>query len=145
MKMWKQWLIKAAIAFGLRQFAKWRDKIDWVRVIRDLEPRIRDFVPGTVLDDQAVSLMRSVIEMLAQLLKDTQDIEKLLGHIAAGDMSAALEVLKDMIKEHFKLPNPFVSEVLEALESESAPAEPEEPAPVDPAPKKKKSAKKAKA
>jgi hypothetical protein len=117
--MLKSWLIKAAIAFALRQLAKWKDGINWETVKADLEARIRDLVPGELFDDEAAKMVRSVVDMIAGLLGDQAAITNIIALVIAGKMAEAMEALKDLIINRFKFtgaePDQFVDDVLACL------------------------------
>lgn len=115
--MIKQWLIQAAITFALRQLARWQGAIDWAKVKADMAVRVRELVPGALLDDMAVKLMESVVDMLAGVLSDQADLMKIVALMVDGKIAEAMAALKDLILEKFKSPvsDPLVDEVLASL------------------------------
>lgn len=117
--MLQNWLIKAAIAFALRQLAKWQGGIDWEKVKADFAARVKALVPGELFDDMAVKLVDSVIDMIAAALGDQNEISKIVSLLMAGKMQEALDALKDLIIAKFKSPgmvsDPMVDDVLACM------------------------------
>lgn len=102
--MIQQWLIQAAIAFALRQLAKWQGAIDWAKVKADLAVRVRDLVPGELFDEMAVKLVDSVVNLLAAVLSDQASLAKVVQLLVAGKIQEAISVIKDLIISKFKSP-----------------------------------------
>lgn len=111
--MIKSWLIQAAIAFAMRQLAKWQGAIDWAKVKVDAAIRVRELVPGILFDEMAVKLVDSVIDMIAAVLADQADIAKIVALLVDGKMSEAMEALKKLIVEKFKSPGMVSDELVD--------------------------------
>lgn len=95
--MINKWIIGFVISFVLRQLEKWRDTVDWAKVKADLKPRIEQLVPGTWLDDSAVDLVFTLIDVVADVLKATGEIEAILNLVAEQKYQEAWEKLRDLI------------------------------------------------
>lgn len=117
--MLKNWLIQAAIAFALRQLAKWQGGIDWAKVKADLSARVRDLIPGEMFDGVAVKMVESVVDMLAAALGDQKEIDNIVNLLMAGKIPEAMLALKDLIISKFKAPgqmcDPLVDDVIACL------------------------------
>lgn len=111
--MLQQWLIQAAIAFALRQLAKWQGAIDWDKVKADLAVRLRDLVPGKMFDEMAIKLLNSVVDLLASVLSDQAEISKVVQLLVAGKVAEAMEVIKQLIISKFKAPGALSDQMVE--------------------------------
>ncbi len=95
--MLEKWLVSIVIAFVMRQFAKFRDQLDWDKVRLDLETRVKDLVPGSWFDDEAVMLVDLVLAKLKSALGDSEAIGKLLTLLASSDWPGALVFIKGLL------------------------------------------------
>jgi len=111
----KQWLIGAAIKFALRQIGKWGTSIDWPKVKADFAIRVRDLVPGEMLDDEAVAAAMAVIDIFASILGDQSALQKIVQLVLDGKISEALVLLRDLIIQNFKFPGNVADAVVDEL------------------------------
>lgn len=95
--MFDKILIGMVINFVLRQLDKFTHAIDWAKVKADLEPRIRDLVPGRFFDDEAVAACNRVIDLVAAALASQADIDAILHLLAAQDWAGAFAKLRDLV------------------------------------------------
>ncbi len=95
--MLEKWIVSIVISFVLRQVEKFKDQTDWVKVRADLETRVKDLVPGTWFDAEAVALVDMVLDKIQSVLGSTADLESLLRLIAAEDWAGALAFIKDLL------------------------------------------------
>lgn len=99
--MIQKWVLSIVVAFVMRQIAKFTMGIDWVLIKLDIEARVRDIVPGVWLDDQAVKLALTLIDIVASVLSAQEDLQKIVDLMIAGKTMEAWEVLKAMILDGF--------------------------------------------
>jgi hypothetical protein len=95
-------VIPLVISLVLRQLEKFGEAIDWSKVKADVEPRVRKIVPGTILDDAAVTFILGIISAFETTLKD-EDLKIVLELLAKKDYLAAGQKLIDIIKESLGL------------------------------------------
>jgi hypothetical protein len=87
------------VSFALRQIAKFAEKTDWNKVKTDIDPRIRDLVPGTMLDDAAVDLFNNAVDCFALALKDADDLKQIADAVLAGDWKGVFDALIALLEE----------------------------------------------
>lgn len=95
--MLERWAIGLVIAFVVRQLEKFGTTIDWAKVKKDAEVRLRALVPGTWFDDEVVAIANTVIDRAAEVLAQGAAIEDLLKLVAAGDWAGAVAALRKLI------------------------------------------------
>lgn len=95
--MLEKWLVGVVIAFVLRQLAKFKDTVDWVKVKADLDLRVRALVPGTWFDDEAAAIVGLVMDRVIAVLSQGDQVKVILELLAAEQWAAALVALKDLL------------------------------------------------
>ncbi len=95
--MLEKWLVSIVISFVLRQIAKFKDQTNWATVRADLETRVKDLVPGTWFDAEAVALVDLVMDKLQAILSATDVLRDILEKVAAEDWAGAMVLLKDLL------------------------------------------------
>jgi hypothetical protein len=93
----EKWAIHFAIAFALRQVAKFHDTTDWEHVKADMDARIATALPGAWLTEEAVSAANWVIDCCAKALGEKEALQKLVDAIVAGDVDGSLAQLKALL------------------------------------------------
>lgn len=108
--MLNKWIIGFVISFILRQLEKWQSTVDWDKVKADLKPRIEALVPGTWLDQSVVDLVFTFIDVVADVLKATGEIEAILKLVGEQKYQEAWEKLRDLILGNLQpvTPNEFL-------------------------------------
>jgi hypothetical protein len=96
----QSWIISIVIQFVLRQLGKFTDKLDWVKVKRDLDERIRSLLPGTWFDDEAVSIVNAALESIKSILTARDKIKPILELLAHEKFGEAAKMLLDLLKSH---------------------------------------------
>lgn len=100
--MLERWAISLAISFVMRQLAKFLESINWETVKVDLEKRIRDLVPGTWFDSEAVAAAMALVDAVAAVMSAQSEIEQILKHLADQKWQEAWEVLRDLILKQWQ-------------------------------------------
>lgn len=95
-------VIKQVILFVMRQLEKFTENINWDQVKADLEPRIRDLIPGTIADDLVVGWANALIDMVATVLTAKDEIQEILTLLSKGDYNAAWQKLRELILGRFQ-------------------------------------------
>jgi len=95
--MLERWLVSIVINFVLRQLSKFKKDIDWGKVRADLDTRVRALVPGTWFDQEAVAICNAALDGVLSVLSSTEDLERVLQRLAAGDWAGAYEALKALL------------------------------------------------
>lgn len=95
--MIERWIVSIVISFVLRQVAKFKDQTDWAKVRADLETRVKDLVPGTWFDAEAVLVVDLVLEKIQVALGATDVLRDILEKVAAEDWQGALLLLKELL------------------------------------------------
>jgi hypothetical protein len=67
-----------------------------------LDPVVAKKVPGTMLDDEAIALVNTVIEAVDAALADGADMKVVLEKLVAQDFPGAFKALEDLILNAFK-------------------------------------------
>lgn len=104
--MLNKWIIGFVIGFIMRQLEKWRETVNWETIKADLKPRIEALVPGEWFDDQAIALVFAFIDVVADVLSATGEIESILNLLAAQKYQEAWEKLRDLILGNLQPINP---------------------------------------
>jgi hypothetical protein len=92
------WILKAIVAFVTRQVGKYLESVDFETVRKDLEIRLRDLVPGTILDDAAVEAMDFVIKAIKRFLANAMEAKNVLEHLRAGDINFAFNSFLEAVR-----------------------------------------------
>lgn len=100
--MINQWILSFAISFVMRQLAKFQKTLDWAKVKADLDARVRQLVPGSWLDDDAVNLCDALLQAAEKALGEEAAIEGVLKLIAAEKWAEAGDSLKAMVLKDLK-------------------------------------------
>jgi hypothetical protein len=104
------WLLGVVIHFAVRQLATFKKSIDWSKVKRDLEERVRALIPGKLFDDIAVSIANSALDSIQAVLGAGDRIEVVLKLLAEDKVSQAVEKVLSYLKEHLEDPKLLMSE-----------------------------------
>ena len=104
------WLISIVISFVLRQLAKFTDSIDWDKVQKDLDERVRQIVPGTWFDDEAVKIVDIAFLTIKRVLKAQDKIQSILQLLAEQKFPEAATLLKRILTEHLNINSLTVEE-----------------------------------
>jgi len=94
----EKWAIHFAIAFALRQIAKFHDTVDWTKVKAGLDVRIAGALPGSWLDSEATREANWVIDAFAKGLTKKDELQKLIDLTVAGDWAGALAAAKALLQ-----------------------------------------------
>lgn len=108
-------LYNLVIMFCLRQLAKFGTSIDAQAVKDEYDPLVRQVVPGTWFDDEAVMLTNETIDAFVYVCKDSADVQKLVAAVVAADWAGALVILKDMIAKGYNPVTPMQVDLKAAL------------------------------
>lgn len=95
--MWDKIVLNMVIGFVLRQLAKFGKTIDWAKVKADADVRVRQLVPGTWFDDEAVALVNGAIDAVVVALGAEGAWDKLLHALANQDWDGALTALRELL------------------------------------------------
>jgi hypothetical protein len=104
--MINKWVIGFVISFILRQLEKWQLTVDWEKVKADLKPRIEALIPGSWFDQSAVDLVFTFIDVVADVLAATGEIEAILKLVGEQKYQEAWEKLRDLILGNLQPINP---------------------------------------
>lgn len=99
--MFKNWIIAMAISFVIRQLEKWREMLDWEMVKKDAEERVRALIPGDWFDDEAVSMVMTLINVVQKVLSESEQIQDIFEYLADGKFQEAWESLRDLILDQW--------------------------------------------
>lgn len=100
--MLERWAISMAISFVMRQLSKFLGSIDWSKVKVDLEQRVRDLVPGTWFDSEAVAVCMALVDAVAAILASQDELEQVLKLLADQKWQEAWAVLRDLIMSQWQ-------------------------------------------
>ncbi len=95
--MWDRMVIGWIIAFVLRQLEKFKETVDWTMVKVDLAVRVRALLPGTWLDDSAVTITDGLVDRFAVILGESAVISNILQLIAAQRWAEAGSALLSLL------------------------------------------------
>jgi hypothetical protein len=112
--MLEKWLVSIVIGFVLRQLAKFKEQTNWETVRTDLEARVKDLVPGSWFDAEAVLLVNLVMEKLVAILGSAEVLKEILEKVAAEDWVGALSTLKGLLLGSLKTQAKAFAAVAEA-------------------------------
>lgn len=111
--MWnkvKEWLAGAAaklvyeyvfeliLDLVLDRLAKYKENIDWDLVTTDINARIRQLVPGSILEETCIAVAGVIVKHFRGLMKDLALCKELRAALAAGDFQAA----KQLVIKYFR-------------------------------------------
>jgi hypothetical protein len=91
----KKVIVDLTVTFVIRQVAKYASAVDFEKIKADVEPRIRDLVPGEWMDDAVVDLMKVTVDALAEFVKE--HLEEILTLLKEGKYSEALDKLLEAL------------------------------------------------
>jgi len=91
----KKVIVDLTVTFIIRQLAKYASAVDFGKIKADVEPRIRDLVPGEWMDDAVVDLMKVTVDALAEFVKE--HLEEILTLLKEGKYSEALDKLLEAL------------------------------------------------
>lgn len=95
--MLEKWIVSIVISFVLRQVAKFKESTDWVKVRADLETRVKDLVPGSWFDSEAVLIVDLILCKIEEALGAADVLQDLLEKVAAQDWAGAALLLKEIL------------------------------------------------
>jgi len=97
-KMIVQWIV----TFVLRQLGKYMDSTDFSLVRKDLEARLRDFIPREAFDNFSVDLMNRVLDFIIYVI--TSDLQDDIVHaVSTGEIKVAFDIIMRELRKKFKL------------------------------------------
>lgn len=99
-------VVSMVISFILRQVAKFKSDTDWRKIKADLDKRVRDLIPGTWFDDEAVLVCRTLVDMAQVVLSSEQELQRVLELVADSKWDAAFALLKQLILGQIKVMSP---------------------------------------
>ncbi len=73
----------------LDRMAQFRADTDWTKVKITADTKVRDVIPGTMLDDTVVRAVNQAIDKIQSAMGETEEAAIVLGLLAAGDFSGA--------------------------------------------------------
>lgn len=89
-------LINTVFVYVVKALQKWQDQIDWELVKKDIGERVAKLVPGTFADAFFVSLVTEIVDKLASVLGNADNLLPVLELILAGDIPGAIAKLKEL-------------------------------------------------
>jgi hypothetical protein len=84
----------------MRQLSKWKEGVDWAKVRRDLEDRIRAMIPSWIADE-AVRWAMVIVDVVEAVLQAKADIDAILQHLANSEFQEAWARLRQLILDNF--------------------------------------------
>ncbi len=93
-------ILQIASYFLERQIAKFGDGVDWSLIKVDIEKRISDLVPGTAFDGVAKFLVSILIDLVAELFKQSGavKVDKVSEYVNSANRALAYELTKRAMK-----------------------------------------------
>lgn len=85
------------ISFVMRQLEKFRESIDWDLIKKDLDDRVRQMMPGSWFDDEAVIVVNAAVDLMRSALEQGNTIKHLLELLSAQKYDVAMTVIKDCV------------------------------------------------
>ncbi len=111
--MLNRFVVNLIISFILKQISKVHDKIDWVALKAEVDAKVRDLVPGTWFDDEAVRLIDTILAACEQVLTSHDELKAILQLLAAEKYDDAGEKLKLLVLGSLHVDVPM--EIMRAL------------------------------
>ncbi len=105
-------IMNMVISFVLKQLMKFKDGIDFKKVTADIDAKVRDVVPGTWFDDEAVAFVHTIMGPLEAALSDSGKQAELLTLLSQEKWSDACDLLKGYALEHFSLADASAKEMM---------------------------------
>lgn len=90
-------LIKAMISFIISQIEKFREGLDWDKVQKNMDAYVRNLVPGTWFDDQAVKMVDAVFLAMKKVIDQGDYIKQILQLLAEKKYAEAIELVKELV------------------------------------------------
>ena len=104
---------KMVISFVLSQIEKFHDKIDWEQLEKDLDAKVRDLVPGSWFDDEAVAFVHTILSAFKAVLGQGDHIKPILQLLAQKKYEQALVALKELLLGQVGHVVPFTATTME--------------------------------
>lgn len=95
--MFEKLAMSMAISFVLKQLDRFKGAVDWDKVQKDLDDRVRAMIPGTWFDDDAVAFVNSILAGVRHVLGDSGNVQMILKDLAAQDWSGAANQLRALV------------------------------------------------
>lgn len=114
--MLERWAISMAISFIMRQLSKFLESINWETVKADLAARVRDLVPGSWFDSEAVAVAMAMVDAVAAILSASSELESVLKLLADQKWQDAWQVLRDLIMKQWQPQSAAEKKVLKFVE-----------------------------
>lgn len=95
--MLQRLLIKAMISFVIGQIEKFREQLDWDKVRKNMDAYVRNLVPGTWFDEQAVKIVDSVFLAIKNVVSQGDYIKHILQLLAEKKYAEAIELVKQLV------------------------------------------------
>lgn len=90
------WIVNMVVAFVLRQVSKYAGSTDWEKVKADALARVAKVVPAALMPT-VTDVVDAVVDVVAAALADTEDLNKVVALVIAGDMAGAVTALVELI------------------------------------------------
>lgn len=90
-------VVSFMISFVMRQLEKFHSSLDWDKIKRDLDERIRLMMPGSWFDDEAVLVANTALDMLRSVLEQGDNIKRLLELLTAKNYDDAARMMKEIM------------------------------------------------
>ncbi len=100
-RMLEKLVIKFVINFVLNQIAKLGGVLDFPKLKKDLDEKVREFVPGVWFDDQAVGILNKLLDVLEHVLGDKDNQKVILELLAAQKYNEAFLKLQELVLGQF--------------------------------------------
>ncbi len=113
----ESWIMGIAIAFVIRQVAKFKEKTEWNLVKQDLADRVSALMPGEWFDAELVLVTDALIDACERALGNTKTLEIILALLAQEKYTEASSRLRDYLLKAWKPGNdPAAAKAMSLIE-----------------------------
>lgn len=110
------WILPYVFTFLIRQLAKFGMSFDFTKWVADVKTRLAPMIPD-IIEGMCFDLIDKVVDVVKFVITDVADLQRLVDKCVAGDFSAALDVLKDLLTKAVAGNVPHAHKALEAVEA----------------------------
>lgn len=90
-------ILKIVLSFVMRQLEKFREAIDWDKIEKDLDERVKKIIPGTWFDEEAVHCVKIAFDAIKFTLGQGDNLKQIIQLLVAKKNDEALALLKKLI------------------------------------------------